>query len=104
MPPPPSGCQVHPGLACPDSIPSADSAASRGRCEDDDFKCGLVSSTGVLRAWHTAGVRGDGRMYKEKRQEFPLWYNGISRILGALELRFDPRPGTGVKDLALPQL
>ena len=26
--------------------------------------------------------------------EFPLWHNGIGDVLGTLECRFDPQPGT----------
>ena len=31
---------------------------------------------------------------KKLIEEFPLWCNGISGILGALGRRFDPQPGT----------
>ena len=37
-------------------------------------------------------------------QEFPLWYNEIGSVLGALGHRFDPCLAQWVKDAALLQL
>jgi len=34
---------------------------------------------------------------KRKQGEFPLWHNGIVSILGALEHRFDPWCGSGLR-------
>ena len=37
-------------------------------------------------------------------EEVPLWYNGISGVLGVLGCRFKPRLAQWVKDPVLPQL
>ena len=37
-------------------------------------------------------------------KEFLLWHNGIGGISAALGCRFNPWPGSGLKDLVLPQL
>ena len=37
-----------------------------------------------------------------KFMELPFWHKGIGRVSGTLGLRFDPQPGTVVKDSAFP--
>ena len=44
--------------------------------------------------WKGGRLNAASELSPKNREEFPLWHNRISGILGALGLRFDPQPST----------